>query len=313
MEHIFLHIVIFCIVLFLYIHINFHIKTSDDLEVYTIEQPSKDKLEEICNIKQPLTFEYFINDNELYKSSIVDTYSAFDVKIYDKKKNDSIPLTIDLTNKLFTNDNKANFYTENNQEFLEETGLIKRFKYNDAFLRPNFVSNCFYDFSYGSNNVTTPLKYEINCRNYFFVKHGSLKIKLAPPKNSKYLYTTKDYGFFSFYSPVNPWNIQEKYKPNFNKIKWLELDIQKNNIVFIPPYWWYTFQFTNETEILSFKYRTFMNNVAILPDLIINLLQNNNTKFKLFENAVEDNTLESSKIQTVKDNTSQPVTNNNKK
>jgi len=36
MEHIFLHIVIFCIVLFLYIHINFHIKTSDDLEVYTI-------------------------------------------------------------------------------------------------------------------------------------------------------------------------------------------------------------------------------------------------------------------------------------
>ena len=141
MEHIFLHIVIFCIVLFLYIHINFHIKTSDDLEVYTIEQPSKDKLEEICNIKQPLTFEYFINDNELYKSSIVDTYSAFDVKIYDKKKNDSIPLTIDLTNKLFMNDNKANFYTENNQEFLEETGLIKRFKYNDAFLRPTFYQS----------------------------------------------------------------------------------------------------------------------------------------------------------------------------
>ena len=140
MENIFLHIVVFCVVLFLYIHINFHLKTSDDLEVYTIEQPSKDKLEEICNIKQPLSFEYFINDQELFKSSMISTYAAFDVKVYDKSKQDSIPLTIDLTNKLFSKDTKANFYTENNEEFLEETGLIKRFKYNDAFLRPNFVS-----------------------------------------------------------------------------------------------------------------------------------------------------------------------------
>ena len=290
MENIFLHIVIFCVILFLYIHIQFHLKTSDDLEVYTIEQPSKDKLEEICNIKQPLSFEYFINDHELFRSAISTTYSAFDVKVYDKIKQDSIPLTIELTNKLFSKDTKANFYTENNEDFLEETGLIKRFRYNDAFLRPNFVSNCYYDFLYGSDNVTTPLKYELNCRNYFFVKQGSLKVKLASPKNAKYLYATKDYGYFAFYSPVDPWNIQEKYKPNFNKIKWLELDIKKDNIVFIPPYWWYSFQYTNETEVLSFKYRTFMNNIAILPELAINLLQNNNTQFKVFEKLIDNKT-----------------------
>jgi len=39
----FLGIFIFCIVLFLYLHIIFHLKTSNDLEVYTIESPSKDK------------------------------------------------------------------------------------------------------------------------------------------------------------------------------------------------------------------------------------------------------------------------------
>ena len=38
----------FCIVLFLYLHIFFHLKTSNDLEVYNVEQLSKDKLEEIC-------------------------------------------------------------------------------------------------------------------------------------------------------------------------------------------------------------------------------------------------------------------------
>ena len=37
-------VLIFCIVLFIYIHITFHLKVSDDLEVYEIDQPSKDKL-----------------------------------------------------------------------------------------------------------------------------------------------------------------------------------------------------------------------------------------------------------------------------
>ena len=36
-------VLIFCLVLFLYIHIFYHLKTSNDLEVYEIEQPSKDK------------------------------------------------------------------------------------------------------------------------------------------------------------------------------------------------------------------------------------------------------------------------------
>ena len=49
---------IFCIVLFLYLHIFFHLKTSNDLEVYEIDQPSKDKLEEICDLRQPVIFNY---------------------------------------------------------------------------------------------------------------------------------------------------------------------------------------------------------------------------------------------------------------
>ena len=45
-------ILIFCLVLFFYLHIYFHLKTSNDLEVYTIERPSKEKLEEICDLRQ---------------------------------------------------------------------------------------------------------------------------------------------------------------------------------------------------------------------------------------------------------------------
>ena len=62
-------ILIFCIVLFLYIHINFHLKVSDDLEVYEIDQPSKEKLEEICDLRQPVIFDYDLGDYGSFYSS----------------------------------------------------------------------------------------------------------------------------------------------------------------------------------------------------------------------------------------------------
>ena len=54
-------IFVFCLVLFLYIHVYFHLKQSNDLEVYEIDQPSKQILEEVCDIRQPTTF-YYRND-----------------------------------------------------------------------------------------------------------------------------------------------------------------------------------------------------------------------------------------------------------
>ena len=51
-------VLIFCVVLFIYLHIHFHLKTSNDLEVYEIDQPSKDKLEEVCDLRQPVLFDY---------------------------------------------------------------------------------------------------------------------------------------------------------------------------------------------------------------------------------------------------------------
>ena len=49
---------IFCLVLFIYLHIQFHLKTSNDLEVYEIDDASKDKLEELCDVRQPVIFDF---------------------------------------------------------------------------------------------------------------------------------------------------------------------------------------------------------------------------------------------------------------
>ena len=86
----FIAIFIFCVVLFLYLHIYYHLKTSNDLEVYTIERPSKNKLEEICDLRQPVVFE-FSNERLLEScnlASLDDNYGAFDIKLRDTQQND---------------------------------------------------------------------------------------------------------------------------------------------------------------------------------------------------------------------------------
>ena len=56
----FIFVFIFCVVLFLYLHITYHLKCGNDLEVYTIEQPSKEKLEEICDLDNQLFLNFIM-------------------------------------------------------------------------------------------------------------------------------------------------------------------------------------------------------------------------------------------------------------
>ena len=282
----FFAILIFCIVLFLYLHIYFQLKTSNDLEVYEIEQPSKEKLEEICDLRQPVIFDYQ-NDSLLETcklSQITEHYSAFDIKIRNVKEVDDntdlhIPVTLKAALSLLNGDKDAKYVSEKNGDFLEETGIIKNYKYNDSFLRPPMVSNCFYDFLTGSQNTETILQYSVNYRNFYLVTHGIIKIKLIPPKSARYLYPVEDYENFEFRSPLNPWNIQRQYKADFDKIKTLEIELTPGKIIYIPAYWWYSIKFVEPlSSVCVFKYRTYMNTVAILPKLCMKTLQRQNTK-----------------------------------
>jgi len=287
-------IFIFCIILFLYLHIYFHLKTSNDLEIYEIDKPSKDKFEEICDLKQPVVMN-FGNEQLLEictRNNILDNYGVFDVKMRNIKNDITnsnskineddelyLPLPFSSAIKVIENDNDNKYVVENNSDFLEETGLIKTYKYNDEYLRPYMVSNCIYDFVMASTETYTPFRYELNYRNYFLVTEGEIKVKLSPPKSSCYLYTIKDYENMEFKSPINPWNVQSQYKNDFGKIKCLEITVKKGDILFIPAFWWYSIKFNdNNSSICSFKYRTYMNNMALLDKFFIRFLQNQNVK-----------------------------------
>ena len=276
---------IFCLVLFIYLHIQFHLKTSEDLEMYEVEQPSKDKLEEICDIRQPVLFDF--DCQKIIESSnrtyISNNYNAFEIKIRNSKEEDPnaelyMPLPIHAAIKLFDEDKNATYFSENNAEFLEETGVVKNLKYNDEFLRPYMVSNCNYDILLGSANTCTPFRYEINYRNFLLLTEGSAQIKLAPPHSTKYLYPIYDYDNFEFKSPVNPWSPQPKYSADFDKMKCLEFTLTPGKTLFIPAYWWYTIKFQKNTSISCFHYRTYMNNIAVIPYIGMHALQIQNVK-----------------------------------
>jgi hypothetical protein len=133
----------------------------------------------------------------------------------------------------------------------------------------------------GSDNVETPFRYDLNYRNFYMVTQGSIKIKLSPPKSSKYLYPINDYENLEFKSPVNPWTTQPKYRADFDKIKCLEIVLVPGRFLYIPAYWWYTFKFAENTSVSCFKYRTYMNNIAISPKIFMYALQNQNVERKI--------------------------------
>lgn len=281
---------IFFIILFFYLHIQYHLKINDDLEIYDIDQPSsKQKMEEICDLRQPTILNQ--SNNIIIQttnvSSIVENYSAFDVKlhtIHSSTNNDttsflSMPLHSAL--KIIQEDQTASLLTEKNTEFILETTILKTFMRNDFEYRPPFVSNCYYDIIFGSNQSHTPFRYELNYRNYFMVTKGSVTVKLAPPKSTRYLFLKNDYENFEFCSPVNPWNVQPEYKDEFSKVKCMECTLSVGKTLFIPSYWWYSIQLTEDSSVSVLKYRTYMNNVTISPYLLRQFLQQQNIRLNI--------------------------------
>lgn len=279
-------VVVFCSILFIYLHVHFHLKKVNDLEIYEICQPSKEKLEEVCDFRQPVVT-YFNNQSIIEKCSfnyVKANYTGYDIKIRNVKERDDetelyIPLGIVESIDLFKKDKESKYMSENNYDFLDETGLIKIYRNNDMFLRPSMVSSCNYDIIFASLNVETPLRYEVNYRNYFVVTNGKAIVRLLVPKSKKYLHATNDYDNFEFISPVNPWNVQDEYRSDFNKLRTIDVTLITGQMIHIPAYWWYSIKFVkSNTTICVFKYKTYMNTLAISNHLVMRLLQGQNTK-----------------------------------
>ena len=231
----------------------------------------KSKLEEVCNFKQPVVFDYYeetiMNCTPLH----LQEYNAFDVLVYDSTYT-GVPLSLEKAMELFKTEKNATYH---NSDFLQETMSQRYFSLTDMNLRPPLVSSICYDVLFGSELYTTRLQNHSSCRNYLLVTQGTITIKLAPPRNNVLLNEIKNYETQEFYSQLNPWTETEK------KVKFLEITLSVGRLLFIPAYWWYSIRLEKDACVCMFHYKTVMNIVATLPDIGIGILQRHNTKTKV--------------------------------
>ena len=96
------------------------------------------------------------------------------------------------------------------------------------------------------------------------------------------MHEIKDYDKLEFYSPINIWDIQKEYIHLIEKTQQLEFDVQPGNVIFIPPYWWYSVKYIydDDTPSLasSITYITGMNALANAKNYLLYFVQQSNTK-----------------------------------
>tara|TARA_B100000282_G_scaffold220989_1_gene164213 strand:+ start:2001 stop:2981 length:981 start_codon:yes stop_codon:yes gene_type:complete len=291
--NLFFHVIIFIAIFIIYINIVHLLKTSEDLEIYELDYKDNDYFQEVCNLKQPVTFSY--------KDIYPDFVDSINKDFLDVKENNDIKIkevpdyySEEITNvdyfilplksylSLIKSDTHGNYISEDNHFFIEESGSFDLYQTNDNILQPNLPINKKYDLLCGSKGSHTTFKYHNNLRYYLITHTGKIKIKMTPWKSTKYLYPIKDYYNYEFRSPINVWKPQRKYFSEMDRLKFLDFELENGQALYIPPYWWYSIQYTSDDTIVSaFTYDTLTNYLANCKDIGLYYLQQSNTKTKI--------------------------------
>ena len=283
----FLSFIIFIIVLFVYLHITYEWKQSQDLEIYEMDFENNGQLQEVCNVKQPVLFEFRTVSPQFFEKMRLDYFlekngvqdvNVKDIDDYTKITSvDSILLPFQTAHSLLKSDPRSHLILEDNADFIEDCSHMNDYRNNlDIHLKPPMSVRTRYDFCMGSEKSYCPLKYHNHSRHYCIVSQGKIHVKMASWKNSKYLNPIYDYENYEFFSNMDPWkNTQSE------KIKFIEFDVHEGHILYVPPYWWYSYQYTTyDTVVCTATYNTIMNLVANAKHWALYFFQQQNIQQK---------------------------------
>lgn len=259
---------IFALVLFVYLHIQHHLKKTNDLETYDLDNnETKERFEEICDFRQPTLFHWLNPIQVNWKKD----YAPFDVG----SSGESLPL------QSFLNSNAISF---SNEEFLKETGIMKSLQAEDDFLRPFMTSMRQYDIVIaGGNDLCTSFEFSHAYRHYISPIDDEITILLAPPKNIKFAHIEYDYEHFRFTSPIKPFDLKKENE----KMKFMKITVKSTQALYIPAYWLYSVKFTKASAYISYKYHTYMSQLSIFPQYCIHFLQLQNINFRIAKRHIE--------------------------
>jgi mannose-6-phosphate isomerase-like protein (cupin superfamily) len=285
---------IFIVLFFLYVHITAHYKKNEDLEIYEMDFTTNHDLQDVCNVKQPIIFDFRACCPELFEKDginldkICEKYDKFLVKVKDSNDYwampvievvDAVPLSLGNYRTLAMTDSRARYYTDGNEFFMEDSGLQSTVEKVDEYLKPNYTVHKTYDILTGSAGTCMPMQYHNHFRRFLIVTSGHIHVKMTPWKSSKYLHPITDYENYEFRSLTNVWNPtankSEKIRADYDRIQFEEFDVHAGYVLYIPPYWWYSVKFADNanTVFINATYDSAITMIADSADLARHFLQ----------------------------------------
>jgi hypothetical protein len=256
------------------------------MEVYEMDYKNNTELQKVCELRQPFVFSFPSNSQSkengvspLITEKINLTFLKYYENKYVKVKDTNdyyssssqsiigetyIPFSSFYI--LMKTDSQSHYFTENNDEFVEESGINEIIdKELNPFLYPEYsiILQRKYDLCMGSRNVELPLRYHTNFRQFFMVLKGKVHVKMTSFKNTDKLQPIDDYNLYEHYSTKNVW------KTKIENVSFLEFDVLEGQIFYVPSYWWYSIKYSNieDTILCSCTYHSLTNWVAHSPDL----------------------------------------------
>jgi len=280
--YIIVNLIIFISVLIFYLHTYNHTITNNDREVLRELNVNRENITDLCSTKQPYVFtlqEEFLPSIPYLFNKTLNTENKLYFKDLTLLENTYVPVTLDEGFDLLKKDKKSKYLSQKNESILVDPAIEMGYDILDLSLKPLENIKCDRDLILGSNYVKTPLRYELSCRNFFYVMGSEIFVKLYPPSDLDKLDIIPDYEELEFTSPINVWdssfNIQDSPP--------VEISLKPSEGLFIPPYWLYSFCLTKKSQICKVQYKTFFNMVSILPYLGRQILQKHNTKYLCHE------------------------------
>ena len=303
----------FFLIIFLYIHILQQYKCSDEKDVYEMDYIDNTNLQQSCQLLQPIVFSTY-RDNVPETQRVGGSEPSMETRSNGRVSGDEIlpklpslddavgevgtehlslgimdetstkyatPIPYQLAMNLLQDSTTKNYYSEHNETLLLQAApeFLEKIQELDSFLQPPFTVQSHHDICIGAKGSYTPCRYHVNSRKFMVIQTGKITVKMAPwKKYAKNLHEIRDYELGEYRSNMNVWNPKEHHRREFDKIEFLEFDVDAGNILYIPSYWAYSIQYQEAcTVMVEYTYRTLFNRLAFLGESTRIWLQRQNT------------------------------------
>ena len=274
-----LYLILFFIILFSYIHIQRQWKIVSSHEIFEYDYRSLKELQSVCEYKQPLVFSL---DIPTYLEAFqINSLHICDLR--DRMKENSfvelIHLPVDQAKGLMMTDTNSTYYSYRNHQTIKQSSQCTQwFRKMDSYLKPPFTVHEEYDIIYGSRKTHTIPQFNRASHTFVYLppdnNRSFIRMKMISIKNLPELYYENDYVYYEFWSSVN------LFAPEYDN-KCMEILVKPGSVVFIPSYWFYSFEFQDKhNQICMVKYTTVPNIMANVKHLSMYYLQQQNIEEK---------------------------------